>query len=404
MFTFNLSVSFTGLENIIEFINPKNRRDHPMYSCTLPGCKSAWGTSDDIFNHVKNHKHQKNFFRKLHPEDDRILGMTKDELLRKAAEYEDEAGGADEREYGVIVRVDDYDRYMELRDRDPSWSEKKAKLGIVGDRLNSNMEPLGGRKRKHSESSSSCPSQFDEESWSGWKPPTVKESLQDLEMSFSRGVKDVEDMITDFTGKKDDENYKEILFYKDTCLKLMGLFKEDNDIVRESPDFSQKIVKWEDQFTSLNNNLVEKVEAEDRAMKEVSKLMAELEEELKMFFSKKTANKYKNIRRRITELTTKVGGLNPTTEANKTLKRNYNDRLSNIWKDFEDRAESVVEIMRQLRGLVHLPQGLDSRRRRRGLVATNTSKRCVRHAPSLGEAEMFNATRLRQATYSKQDF
>ena len=52
-----------GLEYITEYINPRNKNDHRMYTCKLAGCKSAWGTSDDIYNHVKNHKHQKNFFK-----------------------------------------------------------------------------------------------------------------------------------------------------------------------------------------------------------------------------------------------------------------------------------------------------------------------------------------------------
>ena len=52
-----------GLQYITEFSNPRDKRDHKMYTCKLEGCKSAWGTSDDIYNHVKNHKHQKNFFK-----------------------------------------------------------------------------------------------------------------------------------------------------------------------------------------------------------------------------------------------------------------------------------------------------------------------------------------------------
>lgn len=321
-----------------------------MYTCDLEGCKSAWGTSDDIFNHVKNSKHQKNFFRKQHPEDVRIIGMTKDELLRKAAEFEEDEGGADERDYGVIRKVANYDKYMELRNRPDTWSEKKAKLGIVGERCNSNssninMEPLGGRKRKHSESGQ--PSQFDDESWAGWRPPTAAETLKDLETSFTRGIKDIEGMVGDFKGKKDDEDYKEILFYQDTCAKLLQLFKDDSDVLKERPDFGAKVGSWEEQFTALNNNLVDKVEEEDRAMKEVSKLMSELEEELQKFAAQKTTKKYKNIRSRITEVTNKVGKLNPTTEANKTLKKTHNDRLANIWTDLEDRSESLVEVVVQ---------------------------------------------------------
>ena len=50
--------------------------DHPMYTCSLEGCKSAWGTSDDIFNHCIKPKHHKNFFKKLNPDDTRIAGLS----------------------------------------------------------------------------------------------------------------------------------------------------------------------------------------------------------------------------------------------------------------------------------------------------------------------------------------
>ena len=52
-----------GLENITEFSNPRDRTDHRMYTCKLEGCKAAWGTSDDMYYHVINHQHQKNFFK-----------------------------------------------------------------------------------------------------------------------------------------------------------------------------------------------------------------------------------------------------------------------------------------------------------------------------------------------------
>ena len=53
--------------------------------------------------------------------------MTKDKLLTEAAYQEDIAGGAEERVYGVIRRVSDFEEYMELRNRPDKWSEKKGK-------------------------------------------------------------------------------------------------------------------------------------------------------------------------------------------------------------------------------------------------------------------------------------
>ena len=62
---------------------------------------------------------------------------------------EEESGGPDKRDYDDISVVKDYDKYVELRDRPDDWSEKKAKLGIVG-KGNSNMEPLGQRSKGRS--------------------------------------------------------------------------------------------------------------------------------------------------------------------------------------------------------------------------------------------------------------
>ena len=72
-----------GLEYITEYINPRNEKDHRMYTCSLEGCKSAWGTSDDIYNHVIKPKHHKNFFRKMNPDDPRVAGMTSADILAK---------------------------------------------------------------------------------------------------------------------------------------------------------------------------------------------------------------------------------------------------------------------------------------------------------------------------------
>jgi len=324
-----------GLMYITEYTNPRNRKDHPMYTCSLEGCKSAWGTSDDIYNHVKNNKHQKNFFKKLNPDDGRIMGMSKDQLLIKAAEYEEEEGGSDERDYTVIIKNNDYEKYMELRDRPDDWSEKKAKLGIVGARANSNMEPLGKRKRKESE-----PPQFDEKSWGGWEPPTKQQILSDLESGFQTGIRDVRDKVEDFKGQKGDKKYEEIQFFQDTYKKLLSVLKNDSN-----PGFSSKVRNWELEFCAINNSLVEKVEAEDRSMKEISKLMAELEDEIQQYYSQKNTNKYKNIKERIKELTNKVTNFKPASQPNKDQKKKFNDRLFQLWKEFEDRAENVVEIL-----------------------------------------------------------
>ena len=155
-----------ALNYITEFTNPKNDQDHPMYTCSLPGCKSAWGTSDDMVHHVQNSKHQKNFFKLKFPEDPRITSLTEDEILRKASAQEDDMGGPEARDYGRIKSIDDVKRYEELRNRRRNWSEKKAQLGLVGGRSDSNEEHLVKRKASVQRSSESLPQfqdQFDEE-------------------------------------------------------------------------------------------------------------------------------------------------------------------------------------------------------------------------------------------------
>ena len=70
----------------------------------------------------------------MFPNDLRINGWTRDKLLSEAVEHERKEGGAYERDYGVIKIVNDYGKYMELRNRPVDWSEKKAQIGIVDER------------------------------------------------------------------------------------------------------------------------------------------------------------------------------------------------------------------------------------------------------------------------------
>eukprot|EP00092_Neocalanus_flemingeri_P023691 GFUD01025694.1.p1 GENE.GFUD01025694.1~~GFUD01025694.1.p1 ORF type:complete len:335 (-),score=101.54 GFUD01025694.1:136-1068(-) len=123
-----------GLEYISEYINPKKPSDHPMYTCRLEGCKSAWGTSDDMQNHVKKTKHHRCFFRKMFPADSRLGGLTCADILKMAAEYEEGQGGSEERDYEVILLVCDYQKYVGLRDRSGPWWLRDALLEVEGER------------------------------------------------------------------------------------------------------------------------------------------------------------------------------------------------------------------------------------------------------------------------------
>ena len=239
----------------------------------------------------------------------------------------------------MITQVREYEEYMELRNRPDDWSEKKAQMGIVGARSNSNMEPLGrSRKRKVSEVVED--SQFDEQSWANWQPPTLSQTTANLQDDVARGLRDVKDMVEDFQGKKGDEKYEEIQFYKDTYKSLLSILGTGEESGLESD-----VLRWNDELSSINNNLVEKVEAEDRAMKEVSKDMSELEDEIRRYYSQKTTAHHKNIQQRLTELTRKASNLSPTSSANKEMKKKFNERLTILFKEFEERSESVVEIL-----------------------------------------------------------
>jgi len=338
-----------GLEYITEYLNPERASDHPMYTCSLQGCKSAWGTSDDIFNHCIKPKHHKNFFKKQNPEDGRIAGLSSADILTKAAEYEEEHGGSEERDYTVIGVVRDYDKYIELRDRPDDWSEKKAQLGLVGSSCNPNMEPLGkrgdggwGGSRKTREEES----MFDEDAWAGWEPPTKKKATEEWSYGMRNGVKDVVDMVDDFDGNKGDAKYEEIIYYAKMYRDLLSLF--DND--EEESSVKDIVLSLKNELAGAESNLLEKVEGEDRAMKAVSKLMAELEDEIENYASERSTKKYKNIQSRLTQITKEMKVLVATSPANITLKEKYNERLAQLWTEFESRSDSLVEVLEQQMG------------------------------------------------------
>ena len=53
-----------------------------MYTCSLPGCKSAWGDSDSMANHLcgNKQKHNKNYIM-YHMKDPRGACLTKDQVM-----------------------------------------------------------------------------------------------------------------------------------------------------------------------------------------------------------------------------------------------------------------------------------------------------------------------------------
>ena len=206
-------------------MNPRHMADHRMYTCSLPGCKSAWGTSDDIFHHVTKPKHHTNFFRRLNPDDARVAGLSGADILAKAAEWEAEHCPDGERDYNQILTVEDYGRYMELKNRPDDWSEMKASLGMVGTACN--MEPLGrkraaGRGEWREEGIRSRREQsplFDPAAWAGWRPATREEAVTDAAAALRTGVDDV--------GRKGDEAHQEIEHYADVYQQLLAILQHE---------------------------------------------------------------------------------------------------------------------------------------------------------------------------------
>ena len=80
-------------------------------------------------------------------------------------------------------------------------------------------------------------------------------------------------------------------------------------------------------------------------MKAVSKLMAELEDEIEKYASERDAKKYANIQSRLSTVTKEMKVLQPPSQANITLGAKYNYRLIQLRKDFESRSDSLVEVL-----------------------------------------------------------
>ena len=328
-------------------MNPRHMADHRMYTCSLPGCKSAWGTSDDIFHHVTKSKHHKNFFRRLNPDDSRVEGLSGADILAKAAEWENEHCPDGKRDYTDIVRVEDYGRYMELRNRPDNWSEMKASLGMVGTACN--MEPLGrkraaGRGEGREEGMRSRREQspmFDPAAWAGWRPATREEAVRDAAAALRTGVDDVTDLVDSFQGRKGDEAHQEIEHYADVYQQLLAILQ---------PELAQETAGLLADLGKGRERIAEKLDGEDRTMKDITKQKEELEEEIKRYHSDRSTKKYENIQDRLGELTKAQAAFKPVKAENVELKAKHNRRLGEMWAEFETRSDSLVETLEQQMG------------------------------------------------------
>ena len=103
-----------------------------MYTCSLQGCKSAWGDSDSMVNHLCGNslKHSKNYII-YHKKDPRGASLLKNEVLEISEELDNEQRDTNgDRDYKYMKRETDHAKYRELKERPDDWSEAKALAGV----------------------------------------------------------------------------------------------------------------------------------------------------------------------------------------------------------------------------------------------------------------------------------
>jgi hypothetical protein len=236
-----------GLNHITEYTCVTNRKAPPMYSCKLVGCKSAWGNSDDMFNHVKGHKHIRNYFTVLYEDDDRVNSQNKNDLLKMALDecIKHDIMDAKERDYDTIIPCQDLAAYQEIESRPLDWSEKKGRLqanrgGGVGS--NSNLIPLGKKDR----------GLFNEKKWMDFKAPTKEEALDTMTSGLEDELTAVEKMI------EEEDDDKIILMQIDLSLDLIEF---DFDTWGDRPEFANHLredIKVKKKFLALKESIEKK--------------------------------------------------------------------------------------------------------------------------------------------------
>ena len=158
-----------------------------MYNCKLEGCKSAWGNSDDMFNHVKKEKHIRNYFRSIFPDDHRVNSQTKNNLIKLAIDFCEEHNmmQAADRRYDEIITCFDAKEYHEIASRPMDWSENKQKFA---DRRGGADNNLPGFKDQEL---------FNETKWKDLKAPSLEEAVDDLATCVGGEVARIEKMLAD---------------------------------------------------------------------------------------------------------------------------------------------------------------------------------------------------------------
>jgi len=275
-----------GLEKITEIVHPNDRQAPPFYTCGQDGCKSAWGNSDDMFNHVKGHKHIRNCLRVKYHDDPRVNSQNKNELIKKANEVclESNTLLAPDREYDLITLCSDKQMYKELETRPMDWSEKKVQrqgqgkgastLGLGS--ANANLTPLGYKDR----------GLFNETKWKDFKAPTLSETINDLTDSLKPELDQIKKMI------EDDVEEKILLMQIDLNLEMLeidlvgdlerpeykNLLKEYDMFKRELLALKERVLKKFKPVTSAQQRSLDRAKYTDIFKNNAKALVLEIAE------------------------------------------------------------------------------------------------------------------------------
>lgn len=216
-----------GLNYITEYTDPTDPTAPPLYTCALEGCKSTWGNSDDLFNHLKSEKmkHAGNYLRHVvYRNDPRVNSQNRNDLLKYAHEFclTYDVLEAKDREYDTIIHCIDKEDYQKIASRPVDWSEKKEKLLTAGNQKGDTNH--GGYDCNYEDRGL-----FNEANWKDFKPPTLNEVIDDLTKSVSDEVKVIRSMIEDGV----DDNI--ILMQIDLNLDMV---EYDIDVLdRDNPEY-----------------------------------------------------------------------------------------------------------------------------------------------------------------------
>jgi len=197
------------------------------------------------------------------------------------------------------------------------------------------MAPLGSRKSKDSQREPG-PQMFDPILRQGWQPTSKEESNCQFLSKIQKGVASIKNMVDMGDGYEDIKHY--IKVNKD----LMALMEGDCDEKKR-----KKIENLKVELNEICEVFLEKLEREDKTMKDISKMMAELEEEIVRYLSDRNTNKYKNVQNRMITLTRQLSSFKPAREQNIKVKAKHNARLSELWQKFETRSDNLVDILEQ---------------------------------------------------------